>query len=856
MLEVARSLQARGRDVVMAAPAIDADTRMQGFECIGGPANPALATALDVERILRRQPAICLVQGLAHKNPEGARHHHRWQDVQEILDNGIDVHATLDVLSVEGLLEAVHKITPVRMREWIPDAFLAQASAITFVDLPPQLMPGRLRDAAGLTGTLAERLRRDGLDIAELGALRNLALQCALDHSHRLARSHRAAADHAPELPKVLVYLDTMVNAHGLLHAGKRVATMLHAGWLAVYRESIHRGPADQEREQLHSCLQLAEQLGVDVLALDSSAVSQRIVELVGRHNVGSVVLSRPDRALWQGRYSRAVLRALRRQAQSVDVVLVSPERSLLARDLPLRTAMGVAPSLTGAVAHRWPALRTVLWTIAVPALATVVSTTLFRHSEPTNHLIIYLLGILYLASRYGFWPSAIAALLSVLASDFLLIAPYYSFAIARPQDLVTLAVFLSAAIAASRLADNLRFQSERARQREERVRFLYEFTNALADVPSMAEVVAIASRRISRQFGVPCQLLLADSAARIHAPEPTADTAAPYAFDLALAQEAFDSRAAIGWGTRGRNMRVPALYLPVSTAAHRFGVLALGPVTDHRALLAEKRRMIDALVSQISQCLERMRLTSEAQAANALAQTESLRNSLLNSIAHDFRTPLASIVAASSTLAQGWSRLREGQAQELAESILEEGQRMTKLANNTLEMARLEAGNVPLQREWYPLDEIVGAAVTRLSSRLDGHPLHTRLPEGVPMAQVDAVMIVQVLENLIENALKYTPAGASIEIGADEHPGHAVFWVADGGPGIPLGEERAIFEKFYRGRNQESQGGVGLGLTISRIIVTAHGGEIFARNRDCGGAEFRFTIPATEARPEMNAGE
>jgi len=857
MLAGARSLQALGRDVVIASLAADAGVPCAGFEFIGEPIDTnGSAAQFDVERILRRQPGLCLVDRLAHKNPEGARHRHRWQDVQEILDNGIDVHATLDVLNLESLLEAVLEVVPSRVREWVPDTFFSQASEVIFVDLPPQMRLERAADEKQPSGNPDERPRRDGLHLDALIALRNLALQCALEHNERrrLVRGRQLHADHSPEIPKVLVYLDNVSDAESLLHAGKRVAAALHAGWIVAYRETADRLQTDAERARLQYCLQLAEQLGAEVFALAGYATGRRIADLVVRHDIGSVVLENATRTLWQGRHTRVVLRTLKRQARGVDIVLISPGRSFLGREPPTRRdAMPLAPAPQ---VGRDLNLRSVIWSVAIPALATVVSTTLFRHSEPTNYLIIYLLGVLYLATRHGFWPSAIAAVLSVLASDFLLITPVYSFAVARPEDLVTLTVFLSAAILASRLADNLRFQSERAQQREQQVRFLYEFTNALADVRTASEVIAVASRRISREFGWPCQLLLADNAARIQAQEASAGAAGQDPFDLALAQAAFDSRASLGWGAGGRNSRADALYLPVSGAAQRFGVLAVGPARNQRTLPAEQRRMIDSLVSQIAQCLERMRLANEAQAANALAQTESLRNSLLNSIAHDFRTPLASIVAASSTLARGPDRLQDGQAQELAQSILEEGQRMAKLANNTLEMARLEAGNVRLQREWYPLDEVVGAAVTRMRSQLSGRSLQTRLPEGVPMAQVDAVMIVQVLENLIENALKYTPPGAPLEIGAEEQSDCAVFWVADGGPGIPPGEEVAIFEKFYQGRKQESRGGVGLGLTICRIIVTAHGGQIGVRNRPAGGAEFRFTIPCTQERPRITTSE
>jgi two-component system sensor histidine kinase KdpD len=279
--------------------------------------------------------------------------------------------------------------------------------------------------------------------------------------------------------------------------------------------------------------------------------------------------------------------------------------------------------------------------------------------------------------------------------------------------------------------------------------------------------------------------------------------------------------------------------------------VLVLRPKSRSGVLAPDQRRLVEAVLGQVAQTIERIRLADEASAANAAVQAETLRNSLLSAIAHDFRTPLASIVAASSTLLQAREQLSAGQVKELTSTILEQGERMAHLANNTLEMARLEGGSVTLRREWYPLDEIIGAAMTRMEERVRRHRAGARVLPGNSLAQVDIVMIVQVLENLIENAVKYTPAGTRLDIGAQADAAQSTFWVGDEGPGLPAGEEDRIFEKFYRAKHQQDQDGVGLGLTICRILVEAHGGRIVATNQAGGGALFRFSIPHTETPPE-----
>jgi two-component system sensor histidine kinase KdpD len=497
---------------------------------------------------------------------------------------------------------------------------------------------------------------------------------------------------------------------------------------------------------------------------------------------------------------------------------------------------------------------RALLWSAGITAGATALSTALFRSEEPANHLIVYLIGVLFVASRYGFWPSALAAVLSVLASDFLLIQPTYSFAVARPQDGVTLGVFLLAALATSRLTADLRARGDEALRREQRVRFLYELTRALAGVRSAADVAEAAGQQFAAATSWRCELLLAGPDGRLLEAGPARGPRAPGA-DMALAQWALAQRQPAGWGTS----HVPQqgrLYVPLGGPAQALGVLVLQPAGSALFLLPEQRQLIDTTTSLIGQALERIRLAREAQEATVRVQTESLRNSLLSGIAHDLRTPLASIIAASGALLQDRSLLSEQQARELTQTILDESRRMSQLADDTLEMARLEAGNLTLRREWYPVEEIVGAVLSRLESVLRHHRVETQLPAATALTQVDAVMIVRVLENLLVNAVKYSRPGTRIQVRAQIQAGATRLFVADEGPGLAAGEEARIFEKFYRGAAAAGQNGVGLGLAICRVLVEAHGGTIEAHNRPGGGAEFALTIPHSEVPPQIPADE
>ena len=530
------------------------------------------------------------------------------------------------------------------------------------------------------------------------------------DPSRSKGRDGAALPTHLQAPAKVLVCLDERDPFEGLIRAGARLAASLDTSWAVAFLQTTRTSATSGSHQHPRTAdvLKLAESLGAEIVTLSGPRLDRQLADLARRLGAGHVVHGRPTGPLWQ-RWQRwpaqAILRTLLRQSPGLDIVSIAtaqgrPPRSATAPD-------GDPPPRAEKDARR-RALDTplaCLWGVGLVAAITLGLCLWDRPPPPAVPLLVFLIGVVLLAARFGFWPAAVAAVSAVLSADYLLFAPYDSFAVARSEDVVTLVVFLVAALAASRVTDNLRFEAERARQRELRVRFLYELTKALSAAQTPEEVAERAAARISDHLAVQARIRTDATA-----PEDTGHC------------------------------------LTISSHGQPFGLLALNPPAEVARLPPEQLQLLDTVTAQIGLALERIHFAKAARAATLQVETETLRNSLLSAIAHDFRTPLASIVAGASALLDGRAQLSEQQRQDLLRTILEEGQRMTRLANNTLDMARIESGSVTMRREWYPVEETVGAVITRMRDRLQAHVVETRLPSGVAMAQVDEVMVVQVL--------------------------------------------------------------------------------------------------------------
>jgi two-component system, OmpR family, sensor histidine kinase KdpD len=472
----------------------------------------------------------------------------------------------------------------------------------------------------------------------------------------------------------------------------------------------------------------------------------------------------------------------------------------------------------------------------------------MFRRFELSNLVMIYLLGVTVAGLRLGRGPSALTAVLNVAAFDFFFVPPRYSFAVSDVQYLVTFGTMVTIALVIANLTASVRQQTRVAGARERRTALLYAMSRELAVTRGIANMARVAVRHVAEVFQCRAVVLLPAADGKLHYPaEPPLESSFRRA-DLAVAQWVADHGRPAGVGTD----TLPAAsgqYLPLGEESRTVGVLGVLPSNVRRVLLPEQSHLLSTFAGQIALALERARLAEVAEASSLAAERETLRNTLLASISHDLRTPLAVMAAAGSTLAQHGASLDEATRVSLARSVETKAREMSDLVSNVLDLVRLESGQVALRRDWQTLDDLLGSALAACAERLAAHPLELRLSPDLPPVWVDATLIVQVLTNLFDNIAKYTPPGTRVIVSAvaeGDRSGVRVT-IDDEGPGLPPGDPARLFEKFQRGSDEGSVVGVGLGLAICQAIVHAHGGEIEAHRREGGGARFTFTLPATE---------
>jgi two-component system sensor histidine kinase KdpD len=461
------------------------------------------------------------------------------------------------------------------------------------------------------------------------------------------------------------------------------------------------------------------------------------------------------------------------------------------------------------------------------------------------------------------------SAILNVAAFDFFFVPPYFSFAVSDTQYLVTFAVMLAVTLIIGNLTASVRLQARVAGHRERRTASLYAMSRELAAARGTENLAKIAVRHTSEVFDSQVAVLLPDADGRIAHPRGPSLPNSLHGADLSVAQWVFDhgQNAGLGTDTLPGN---DAIYLPLKhtgsslaeTGARKkasaappapaLGVLALLPANSRRVLQPEQLHLLETFSGQVALALERAQLADQAQHAEIHAENERMRNSLLSAISHDLRTPLAVIAGSASTLVEGGAALDEPKRKQMAQAIYDQSRQMTQQVNNILDMTRFEIGAPQLNRQWQPLEEIVGAVLNRMQPSLQGREVAVDLQEDLPLVLIDGVLIGQVLANLLENAVKYTPPRSPIEIESWAAGDEITVSVLDRGPGIKPGDEERVFEKFHRGAPEGAVGGAGLGLTICRAIVESHGGRIWAENRMVGGAMFCFALPLGGTPPTV----
>ena len=797
---------------------------------------------MDLDAVLARRPAMALVDELAHTNAPGSRHPKRYQDVEELLDAGIDVLTTLNIQHVESLNDVVAQITKIRVRETVPDGVLDRADDIEIVDLNPDDLIQRLREGKVYAPPQAERALQHYFSPGNLTALRELALRRTAQRVDSQLLDHmRAHAILGPWAAgeRVVVCVGEDRHSAGLVRYAKRLADRFHAPWTALTVE----GPrsislSEPERDRISEVLRLADRLGGEAVTLPGGRrIADEIMAYASAANVTHIVIGKSARTRWFEILHGSVVHDLVRKAGDISVHVIAGE---VARDSPMPPRSVAAAVDDDGHATLLPYLAAVLATAAALGAA-----ELLRPFSGTENVdLVFLAAIVGVAAQFGLKPALLAVAASSACYNFFFLPPVFTFTIADPRNIVALVLFTAVAVVVSNMPARMRALVTSSQARSRSTEALYSFSRKLAGCGALDDVLWVTAYQIASMLRVRVVLLLPDAGTlRPRSGYPPEDDIG--AADLAAATWAFDNSRAAG---RDADTLPGAkrLFLPMRTGRGTVGVVGIDADKSGPLLTLEQRRLLDALSDQAALAIERVNLVEDLDRAARAAETDKLRQALLTSISHDLRTPLASVLAAASTLRDLGTALDEDSKADLVATIVEEAERLNRFIANLLDMTRLESGAVAPKLGLHDIGEVIEATLRRCAKILASHKVEVDLERDLPPIDADPVLLEQVLFNLLDNAAKYSDDGGSIVLRGWAAGDSLCLQVIDDGDGIPAGELEQVFDKFHRARKADRvRAGTGLGLAVARGFMDAMGGAVTAANRvDRRGAVFSLTLP------------
>lgn len=805
----------------------------------------AQLSEFDLDAALARRPALLIVDELAHTNAEDSRHPKRYLDVEELLAAGIDVWTAVNIQHLESLSDVVSRITGVLVRETVPDTVIDRADEVVVVDITPAELITRLNEGRIYLPENARRAAGGFFRPGNLTALRELALRRTADRVDDQMVDHlrRNAIEGAwPTAERILVCVGADPSSENVVRAASRLANGLNAAWIAVTLE--RSGQEITEAVALRrtdEAMRLAERLGAETARLAGPDLPYEILRYARRENITQIVIGRSSPTFWARVRGRSLSGMLLRRASDIAVHVVvgdgaAPPRWQIAWPLRDKLATGLSAAV-GSV-----------------GAAVLIGTAVTRYLTLPNLSMIFLAAVLGCAVTVGQWPAIAAAFLSFLAYNFFFITPLHTFTVATPYELFALVIFLLVGVVTGGLAGRVRDQSNAARARVKTMQSLYDVSRKLSGTVGLEDVLWVVVRQTAAAIkGQVVMLLREDEGPEagelaIRAAFPPDDTLQPS--EWAAARWAFSRTEVAGWRT-DTLPNAAYRFHPIRTPSGTIGAMGIAPSDRSRPLSAEEERALAALLDQGTLAIERAMLVSEAQRGEALAERERLQATLLSSISHDLRTPLASILGSATSLREYGNRMEQADRDDLILTIEEEARRLTRFVANLLDMTRVESGTLTLRRDWIEVSDIILAAVKRARKAFPSRTVEARASPGALSVQGDPVLFEQVLFNLLDNADKYAAAGTPTVIAAGIGAGQVVVTVEDRGRGIPPSDLERVFEKFTRlGNGDGRPAGTGLGLAIAKSVVEAMGGAIRAESpvHDGCGTRIIIDLPAAES--------
>ena len=855
MLESAHERLLEGLDVVIGW--VDTHGRRETERLVDGlPKLPVktleyrgkILPEMDIDAILTRKPELVLVDELAHTNIPGSRNVRRFQDVEELLSAGINVYTTLNIQHIESLNDVVAQVTGVVVRETVPDYVIDQADKVKLIDIPSEDLIERLKEGKVYIPGQAEQALRKFFRAGNINALRELSLRYTASRVDKdlsdYMREHKIDGPW-PASGRVMVCVSGSPFSAQLIRVASRLASGVKAECLAVHIDVTKQQASDAERNRIAQNMRLAEDLGAKTLSVEASDLTKKILELAQSHNVTAIVIGKPRRGrLWECFHGSVVNRMIRNSGNLNIYVIQTGHEPESANEAKIVTAQG----------KNTEEIFPYVYSLLMVAAITLVGFVIRDEIEPGNIALLYQLPVVLSAYWWGRWPAYFTGVFSVLAFDYLFVPPFYTFSVDDMRYLWSFFTFLIVAFVIGGRTELLRREAVAAKLREKNTQALFEFSREIAAVIDLDTIVRQLAKRVADALGRRIMVMLPDEKGRLSVyadfrpvegdchtlRQPIADSA-----EAAVAAWAYEHRRIAGRSTETLS-GADNLYIPLATRESVVGLLGVKVV--EKLITPEQQKLMEAWAALAAIAIERVRLTEKAREATLVLESDRLRTALLNSISHELRTPLASIMGSASTLLESDSLYSADERHELLESITDGSKRMNLILSNLLDTARIESGMMKLKYDWCDIEDVIGTALQHLSEQVENRRLEINIREGIPLLQGDCVLLGQVVLNLVDNALKYSPADSSIEIQASSTNEELTVSVADHGIGIPATDMEKIFDKFYRVQHGESSiPGTGLGLSICKSIVEAHGGKIWAGNRSEGGAVISFSLPLTK---------
>ncbi|MDM0046143.1 sensor histidine kinase KdpD [Variovorax dokdonensis] len=862
MLARARELHRQGEDVVIGI--VETHGRSETQAMVDGlPAVPRRRVEyqgrsleeMDLDALLARKPAIVLVDELAHRNAPGSRHERRWQDVQELLDAGIDVYTTVNVQHLESLNDEVHHITGVRVSETVPDAVFDRLRDIRLVDLPPRELIERLNQGKVYLPTQAAQALQAFFSPSNLTALRELAMQTVAEQVDADLREARAARG-LPGLPiqrHVIIAIDGQGESEYLVRAGARLAERRGAPWSVVtvdtgrsasatsQADTARRGAArlqgsaaaEQARQlEIDRAFALARKLGGATEVLHGGDVAGALLDAAAARGARAIVIGRTRERPLARAFNRTLTQQLLQRGARYELTIVStPRERVRERRVPWLNGTRLTP-------------REAMLTVAATALAVGAAMVGEKFIGLQDLSMVFIVAVIGVAARTRMSAAVATATFCFLAYNYFFIEPRFTFLITGNQGVATVMIFLAAALIAGRLASRLRMQVIALRAANAHATAIQDLGRRLASAADLGQVVAAGTTALESTLQAQAWISIGDLQA------PSAPGASPDDKDRVAAD--WTKRRGLASGRFTDTLtQCPWWFLPVRLDDETVGVVGLRFSDKVSRLAFEQRRLAESMVEDIALAVQRARLVEDLETARVGGETERLRSALLSSVSHDLRSPLSSMIGAAGSLSSYGADMSEDDRRELLQTIRQEGERLDRYIQNLLDMTRLGHQGLTLARDWIGVDELIGSAARRLQRYLPASRVEADVPPGLAPLHVHPALIEQALFNVMENAAKFSPPGEPIRVAVSRMQGDTLcIDISDRGPGIPEDERKRIFDMFYSvERGDRGKQGTGLGLAIVQGIVGAHMGKVEALPGPQGaGTTIRITLPWGEA--------